>query len=118
MPLLNIYTSADVPSVSPKIDGLLKDLSARLAQHLKKPEAYVMTCLLPRTRMTFGGTTDPTCFVEIKNIGVLSPELTEKMSGDVCAVLEAALGVPQSRIYIEFCEAKPHLWGHDGGTFA
>ena len=56
MPLLNIYTAADVPSASPKIEALLKDLSARLARHLNKPEAYVMTCLLPRTRMTFGGT--------------------------------------------------------------
>ena len=118
MPLLNIHTSADVPSDSPKAMALLKDLSSRLAQHLKKPEAYVMTCLSPRTNMTFGGTTEPACFVEIKNIGALSPELTAKMSRDVCTVLEAALAVPADRIYIEFCESKPHLWGHDGATFA
>ncbi len=118
MPLLNLYTSADVPSEPAKIDGLLKDLSSRMARHLNKPESYVMTCLLPRTRMTFGGTTAPACFVEIKNIGALSPELTEKMSRDVCTVLEAALAVPADRIYIEFFEAKAHLWGHDGGTFA
>ena len=118
MPLLNIYTSADVPSDAPPVEALLKDLSGRLAQHLEKPEAYVMTCLVPRTRMTFGGTTAPACFVEIKNVGALSPELTERMSGDVCAVLASALKVPAARIYIEFCEAKPHLWGYDGGTFA
>jgi phenylpyruvate tautomerase len=118
MPLLNIYTSADSPAEAAKADALLKDLSLRLAKHLGKPEAYVMTCLVPRTRMTFGGTTAPACFAEIKNIGALSPELTAKISRDVCTVLEAALGVPADRIYIEFCEAKPHLWGHDGDTFA
>ena len=118
MPLLNIHTSADVPADSARVEALLKDLSSRLAQHLKKPEAYVMTCLTPRARMTFAGTTAPACFVEIKNIGALSPELTERMSSDICTVLEAAIGVPAARIYIEFCEAKPHLWGYDGGTFA
>ena len=117
MPLLNLYTSADVPSEPAKIDGLLKDLSSRMARHLNKPESYVMTCLLPRTRMTFGGTTAPACFVEIKNIGALSPELTEKMSRDVCTVLEAALAVPADRIYIEFTNADGALWGWDGSTF-
>src|SRR5688572_17936073 len=118
MPLLNIYTSAEPFGDVAKTDALLEDLSARLAKHLGKPEAYVMTCLVPRTRMTFGGTTAPACFAEIKNIGTLSPELTAKMSKDVCEVLAAALGVPANRIYIEFCEAKAHLWGFDGDTFA
>jgi len=117
MPLLNIYTSAEPPDAA-KADALLKDLSARLAKHVGKPEAYVMTCLVPRTRMTFGGTTAPACYVEVKNIGVFTPELTARMSGEVCELLKGALGVAPNRIYIEFCEAKPHLWGYDGETFA
>jgi phenylpyruvate tautomerase len=118
MPLLNIYTSAEAPADVAKTDALLKDLSARLAKHLGKPEAYVMTCLVPRTRMTFGGSTAPACYAEVKSIGTLSPELTEKMSRDLCEVLGSALGVPANRIYIEFCEARAHLWGYDGNTFA
>jgi phenylpyruvate tautomerase len=118
MPLINIYTSAEPPSDVAKTDALLKDLSARLARHLCKPEAYVMTCLVPRTRMTFGGSTDPACFVEIKNVGRFSPEVTANMSHDLCEVLKGALGVPANRIYIEFGPAEPHLWGYDGDTFA
>ncbi|MEP6652860.1 MAG: phenylpyruvate tautomerase MIF-related protein [Myxococcales bacterium] len=32
--------------------------------------------------------------------------------------MAAALGVAKDRIYIEFADAAPHLWGYDGSTFA
>ncbi len=40
------------------------------------------------------------------------------MSADICAILSEATGVPSNRTYIEFSDAKPHLWGFDGDTFA
>jgi phenylpyruvate tautomerase PptA (4-oxalocrotonate tautomerase family) len=117
MPLLNVFTSAELPS--PDVaDRLLKDLSAELALHLDKPERYVMTSLLPRARMTFGGSTEPACYVEVKSIGTMSPEQTQAMSRALCARLSETLHVPGNRIYIEFANAEAHLWGHDGETFA
>ncbi len=116
MPLLNIFTSADAPSPD-QADAILKGLSAELAKQLGKPESYVMTCLVPRTHMTFGGTTDPACYVEIKSIGRITPDSTRKMSDLVCKRLSSALGVPADRIYLGFEDVAPHLWGFDGGTF-
>lgn len=117
MPVLNVFTSAE-PLEPAAADELLKDLSRRLAQHLGKPERYVMTCLVPRPRMTFGGSTAPACYVEVKSIGRMTPAQTEQMSADLCARLGEALAVARDRIYIEFSDAQPHLWGFDGGTFA
>lgn len=117
MPLLNVFTSADPPAPA-DADALLKELSAALAEQLGKPERYVMTSLVPRTRMTFAGSTEPACYVEIKSIGQLKPAQTERMSEDFCGRLSRALGVPKNRIYIEFSNASPELWGFDGGTFA
>lgn len=77
-----------------------------------------MTCLVPRTRMTFGGTFSPACYAEVKNVGALSESLAEAMSRDLCAQLAAAFGVSAERVYIEFTEAEGRLWGYAGSTFA
>src|SRR5687767_491084 len=101
MPLIRIVTSG--PEVAAgEVDALLRELSALLARELHKPESYVMTCLEPRARMTFGGSDGPTCYAEVKNVGTLEPEATARLSAAVTARLSSALGVPADRIYIEF----------------
>jgi len=119
MPLIRIVTSVATPAGAgpAATDALLRELSGLLSRELRKPESYVMTCLEPPARMTFGGTDAPTCYVEVKNVGTLAPETTARLSAAVTERLSAALGVPPDRIYIEFADARPHMWGHDGGTF-
>lgn len=117
MPLLKVYTSAN-PSSQSATEALLKPLSRELAQQLGKPESYVMTCMMPQVEMTFGGDAAPSAYVEVKSIGVMAPATTAKISATVCATLSKVLDVPANRIYIEFQDAKPHLWGFNGGTFA
>jgi phenylpyruvate tautomerase len=115
MPLLRIATSVE-PSVAVRT-RLLAELSKWVAERLGKPEAYVMTLFEPGIPMTFGGRSEPACYVELKNIGRFSDEVTRGLSLELCEFLESALSVPKARIYIEFAEATGHLWGHDGGTF-
>jgi phenylpyruvate tautomerase len=117
MPLIHVTTSRALSDPS-RTQALLEALSGRLAEHLKKPEAYVMTCLTPGALMTFGGSAEPACYVEIKNIGTFTPALTVAMSRDLCTLLSLELSVDKNRIYIEFTNAEPHLWGFDGETFA
>jgi phenylpyruvate tautomerase len=114
MPLLQIQTSAPIGAAA----ELLKALSSELSRELGKPEAYVMVSITRTTDMLFGGSPAPCCFAVLKNIGTFDPALTEKLSGILCAKLSDALAVPPARIYIEFVDAKAHLWGYDGGTFA
>src|SRR4051794_24983742 len=116
MPLINVFTSAELPPAE-KADALLKDLSSLLAKRFGKPERYVMTSLVPRPRMTFAGSGAPACYVEIKNVGEISPELSRTLSADVCGRLNAALGVALDRIYIEMADVPGHLWGWNGDTF-
>ena len=117
MPLLQIQTSAPVPTASVRV-SLLKNLSTLLARELGKPESYVMVSFEHDVELLFGGSVDPACFVALKNIGTFTPAQTEKLSARLCAKLSEGLGVAQNRIYIEFIDAKPHLWGYDGATFA
>jgi len=116
MPLLQILTSAKGSPQAPA--GLLKNLSEQLARELGKPESYVMVSFAHTGELLFGGTSEPACFAALKNIGTFTPAQTEKLSALLGSRLSESLGVAPSRIYIEFVDAKPHLWGHDGSTFA
>lgn len=116
MPLIKVQTSVTAPDKS-VVEGLLKTLSAKLAQHLSKPESYVMTAFEPEVAMTFAGTFEPVCYVEIKSIGSMQPNQTKAMSQDFCQEISQTLGVPKNRIYIEFADAKGAMWGWNGSTF-
>lgn len=115
MPLIKVQTTIapDETAIAP----LLTTLSGKLAQHTKKPETYVMTLFEPNIAMTFGGTTAPACYVEIKSVGTMSPAQTQAMSQDFCQTISAAIAVPPERIYIEFADAKGYQWGWNGSTF-
>ena len=117
MPLLQIQTSAPSPAAGAAA-SLLKNLSSLLARELGKPESYVMVSFEHDAELLFAGSAEPACFVALKSIGTFTPAQTEKLSALLCAKLADALGVASNRIYIEFTDAKPHLWGYDGGTFA
>ncbi len=117
MPLLQIQTSARLGGSGAPPD-LLKNLSALVARELGKPEAYVMVSFEHDAQMLFGGSAEPACFAALKNIGSFTPPQTEKLSALLCTQLSESLGVPPNRIYIEFVDAKAHLWGHDGGIFS
>lgn len=116
MPLIKVQTSIENPD-STEVNTLLKQLSATLAKHTRKPESYVMTALESGVPMTFGGTTDPTCYIEIKSVGSMTPDQTKSMSQDFCQQIEQSLKVPVDRIYIEFADAKGYMWGWNGATF-
>ncbi|RZM75965.1 phenylpyruvate tautomerase MIF-related protein [Leptolyngbya iicbica] len=115
MPLIKVQTSLPTPERD-QIEAMLKDLSSSLAAHLGKPESYVMTAFEGDVPMTFAGTTEPVCYVEIKSIGTMGAK-TKKMSADFCTKIEDTLGVPKSRTYIEFADAAGTMWGWNGSTF-
>ncbi len=115
MPLINVYTSAELPS-NDKSQTLLRDLSKTVARLLGKPESYVMTCLV-RTSMTFAGSFDPACLVEIKSIGGITRESAARLSQAVCREVNETCGVPANRTYVVLDDVPAHMWGFDGTTF-
>ncbi|MBW4647466.1 MAG: hypothetical protein KME06_02015 [Kastovskya adunca ATA6-11-RM4] len=116
MPLIKVQTSVDAPEPT-AVEGLLLLLSGKLSKHLGKSESYVMTAFEPEVAMTFGSTVEPVCYVEVKNVGSMSPAQTQAMSQDFCQVINEHLGVPINRVYIEFADAKGSMWGWNGSTF-
>jgi phenylpyruvate tautomerase len=116
MPLIQVKTSISQPEKS-EVETLLKSLSSALAKHLGKPESYVMTSFEADIPMTFAGTTDPVCYIEVKSIGTMQPNQTKAMSQEFCQKINQTLGIPTNRIYIEFADAKGSMWGWNNSTF-
>lgn len=116
MPLIKVQTSVERVNKT-EAEALLQRLSSALAKHLGKPESYVMTALEPGITMTFAGTLEPVCYIEIKSVGAMKPEQTTAMSQEFCQEINKTLGVDENRIYIEFADAKGYLWGWNGSTF-
>ena len=116
MPLIKVQSSISAPEKS-TVESLLKNLSANLAKHLGKPESYVMTAFESDIPMSFGGTFDPVCYVEIKSVGSMSSSQTKAMSQDFCQHISEQLSIPTKRIYIEFADAKGYMWGWNESTF-
>ncbi|MGM0604018.1 MAG: phenylpyruvate tautomerase MIF-related protein [Bacillota bacterium] len=112
MPFIKVQTNQKVE----REEEILKKLSAQMAEQLGKPESYIMTALEADLKMTFGGSTEKTAFIEVKSIG-LKESMTEELSQFICEFLENELGIEQDRIYIEFADAPGAMWGWDGGTF-
>jgi len=114
MPTLIIKTNADLAAV--RREDLLRAASGAVADLLGKPERYVMVLLEPLPDLCFGGDTAPAAYLELKSLG-LPEQRTPELSAALCGFIEAHLGVPQGRIYIEFASPPRHLFGFDGGTF-
>ena len=111
MPLITIRTSL---TDFPKSNEFLKTVSKEISLLTGKPERYVMTLLETKVSMTFAGSTDPTCYVEVKSIGSLSPK---EISGSLCKTIEHWTDIPSSRIYICFDDIQGQMWGFNGTTF-
>ena len=111
MPLINVKTSI---SNFEKPELLLNKLSSELSGLTGKPEQFVMTLLQTNVPMTFAGSLEPCCYVEIKSIGSID---SSKMTEAFCTLIENATAIPSERIYIGFEDVPAKLWGWNGRTF-
>jgi phenylpyruvate tautomerase len=63
------------------------------------------------------GKPDDAAFVDIRSIGGLSPEVNNRLSQEVCALLSRCLQIQQNRIYLNFTDIQATNWGWNGETF-
>jgi phenylpyruvate tautomerase PptA (4-oxalocrotonate tautomerase family) len=114
MPLITIQSNASVDDAA--VAPMLSVFSARLAELLGQPEAYVMTLYDRPAGMTMAATADPCCLVEVRSIVEFSSEQTRDVARAVCAMLEERLGVAPNRVFLNFTNFDPAMWGFNGAT--
>ncbi len=114
MPLLTLTTNLVIEPASRQL--LARKASAETAALLGKSENYVMVKIDTGVTLLFAGDDRPAALLELKSLGLPEQRCAE-FSATLCQLVEAELGIPPERIYIEFGNPPRHLWGWNGKTF-
>ena len=96
---------------------LMKKATKFLAEVMEKPEHVIMVTIKPGMPYVFGGTDEPAAYVQIKAVA-LEKDKCPEFSRQVCDFLEAEISVPKDRVFIEFIDIDPTIFGFNGDTLA
>ena len=114
MPHLKITTNKSIDAGQKH--SLLKLASRMVASELGKPEQYMMVSVESAVPMQFAATDEPCAFLELRGIGVPESK-TGKLSELLCNLMKSQTGIGSDRVYINFADIQPHMWGWNGETF-
>lgn len=114
MPCIEVKAST---AVTPQQEEALKQrLGQAIAVFPGKSEAWLMVGIEGGCHLWFrGDNSRPAAFVEVKILGTSTREYFEKMTKEVCTILEEELGIPGDRTYVKYEEVEH--WGYNGGNF-
>lgn len=76
-----------------------------------------MACVRDNVTMTMGGASTPAALVSVKSIGGLSRSINQKLSAEICQMLNNELGIAGNCIYLTFEEIPATHWGWNSSTF-
>ena len=115
MPLLKVYSSCKLSSSV--YEPLSSSLTSTVASTLGKSEDFIMVIFQHTTFQSFGSNAEePSVYIEFKNVGNLSPNITTRLSGIISELFAKFTDLDPSRMYIEFQPTERHLWGWNGKT--
>ena len=114
MPYLKLQTNVELSKERKK--ELLTDLISLISKELNKPEKYVMTLIQDSQVMLFGLSDEPLAYIEFRSIR-LPEDHTEALSKSLTHFLKTRINIEASRIFIQFINSDPHMWGFNATTF-
>ena len=117
MPTFILHTNLSDSDLVPQED-LHQEIRKIISKSIGKSEDFVLTLLQSNVKMQFGKKDGASAYCEVKNVGTLSPDITNQITNSLTETLSLNLKISPDRIYIEFQESARHLWGWNGKTFA
>ena len=116
MPLLKVHFACELKEEV--LNSLSISLSKCIAEILSKSEDFVMVIFQKTEFQSFGlNSVQPSLYLELKNVGILRPDDTRKLTSNITDLCTQFLEVQANRIYIEYQESERHHWGWDSKTF-
>ncbi len=96
-----------------------KKLARRLGEAIRllgKSEEWLMLDFEDESRLYFKGESDrPLAYVEVKLLGKASAEAYERMTAEICRILEDEMGIAPDGVYVYYAETGH--WGWNGSNF-
>ena len=115
MPLVRITGSQDMDKE--KKLKIMQTITQKVSEITGKPKKYILIVFEQACDMLLGGSEEKSLFLEVKSIGALDPERTNRISRELCDFLSSETGVGSDRINIEFRDVESAMWGWNGKTF-
>jgi len=112
MPVLKVQANKRIDNK----DEWMRSATSFMAELLSKPEKFIMVHFEENHAMMFAGSAEPLAYIELKSINLPESE-TKHFASEICAFLERTIKIPKERIYIEFANAQPNMFGWNGATF-
>ncbi len=113
MPYINTNVSV---SLNEDQEEKIKSRFGKAITTLGKPESYLMVSLKGDCSLYFAGEKlDKGAMVEVSLFGNASSSAYNKMTGQICDILEEELGIPGNHIYVTYQPIAN--WGWDGSNF-
>lgn len=103
MPLCVFYTN--VPNEKVPEDFEIQ-LSQALAEILNKPIERITVNVIPGQRIVRGGSTEPTCWMNLWSIGVFNAENNPVFASKLYPLISEKLGISNNRIVLLFHDIK------------
>lgn len=114
MPFLKLSTNKQLSK--DKKQQLLRDMTALLSKDLNKSEKYIMVDCEDNKDMIFAGIEDLMVFIELRSIR-LPEDKTGELSKSLSNFVKNNLQISPDRIFINFFNIQPHMWGFNASTF-
>jgi len=114
MPYLKLKTNKQLSE--DKKQQIMNDLTALLAKDLNKPDKYIMIECEDNRSMIFGNSDDLLVLIELRSIR-LPEDMTGELSKSLTNFVKNYLEIPADRIFINYSNYQPHMWGFNGNTF-
>lgn len=113
MPFINTKYSSDI---TPEQEIEIKSALAEAVRILGKTETWLMVGFEPNCSLYFRGEkSDKIAFVDVSLYGGAPSSAYGEMTGEICRILNKALGVPADKVYVKYSPTEN--WGWNGGNF-
>lgn len=113
MPFINTKYSAEITEEQER------DIKTRFAEAVKligKTESWLMVGFEKDCSLYFRGEkSEKLAFVEVSLYGGASASDYDKMTAEICKILNSVLGVPADKVYVKY--SPTDNWGWNGGNF-
>ena len=114
MPYLKLQTNIELSKDRQK--DLLDELISLVSKELDKPRKYVMTLIQDGQLMLFGLSEDPLVYIEFRSIK-FPEDQTKALAKSLSNFIKSRLNIEGERIFIQFINSDPHMWGYNASTF-
>lgn len=113
MPFINVKTNTSVPSE--KQTSIKAGLGQAIATIPGKSESWLMVGIEPEKILYFKGDDSPAAMVEVSVYGSPNSSAFNKLTDQICDILNKELSIDRSRIYVKYQTTTD--WGWNGSNF-